>query len=89
MSKMHIDTYYTDYWKAYENILPSNKHIQSKAETYRKVLKIHFFQFWFRKIAELILRLSQITYIFFLYPACDELALSGFIFHTVKTFLFF
>jgi len=24
----------TDYWKPYENFIPKNKHIQSKAETY-------------------------------------------------------
>jgi IS1 family transposase len=27
-------TYMTDYWKAYAEFLPSERHIQSKAETY-------------------------------------------------------
>ncbi|MBC6409119.1 MAG: IS1 family transposase [Ekhidna sp.] len=31
---MNIATYYTDYWKAYESILPTDRHIQSKAATY-------------------------------------------------------
>ena len=32
--KMKVEPYYTDYWKAYESILPNERHVQSKAETY-------------------------------------------------------
>ena len=28
------DTYFTDYWEAYSDFIPSNKHIMSKKETY-------------------------------------------------------
>ncbi|MBC6425576.1 MAG: IS1 family transposase [Ekhidna sp.] len=32
--RMQIRLFYTDHWKAYESILPADKHVQSKAETY-------------------------------------------------------
>ena len=31
--EIKVETYYTDYWKAHEGILPSNRHVQSKEET--------------------------------------------------------
>ena len=31
---MQIRSFYTDHWKAYESILPADKHVQSKVETY-------------------------------------------------------
>ncbi|MBC6409356.1 MAG: IS1 family transposase [Ekhidna sp.] len=34
LRKMQIGSFYTDHWKAYESILPADKHVQSKAETY-------------------------------------------------------
>jgi len=30
LRKMQIRSFYTDHWKAYESILPADKHVQSK-----------------------------------------------------------
>ena len=33
--KIKVETYHTDYWKAYEGILPPKRQVQSRAEAYR------------------------------------------------------
>jgi len=34
LSKIKVECYCSDYWKSYKEILASEKHIQSKVETY-------------------------------------------------------
>jgi len=34
ISNKEYDRIMTDYWKPYENFIPKDKHVQSKAETY-------------------------------------------------------
>ena len=34
LETIQIEHYYSDYWRCYADILPPEKHIQSKAETY-------------------------------------------------------
>ena len=34
MKNTEINTVFTDYYKSYESIIPKEKHIQSKSETY-------------------------------------------------------
>lgn len=34
MNANDVDVYATDYWKVYKKVIPKEKHIQSKAETY-------------------------------------------------------